>query len=98
MARFAGSMSAPSMESVTAGPLTGAWTISQSHIGNFSSGQPVAFFTVTVMNTQGSGPSSGAVTVTENPAANLSGAIILSGANWNCSGLTCTRSDSLAVG
>jgi YD repeat-containing protein len=81
-------------------PATGggaAWTISKTHISNFSAAQPIGFFTVTVSNTQGSAPTSGTVTVTEVPASNET-LLGLAGANWNCSGNTCTRSDALAPG
>jgi hypothetical protein len=74
-----------------------SWTVSKTHISNFSAGQPTAFFTVTVSNIGGSGPTSGMVTVTEVPASNA-GSFTMSGANWNCSGNTCTRSDALPVG
>ncbi len=58
-------------------------------------GQTVTY-TVTVANV-GTTPSSGAVTVTEKPAAGLT-ITALSGAGWTCTvaTLTCTRSDALA--
>ena len=81
-------------------PSTGggaAWTVSETHISNFSAAQPIGFFTVTVSNTQGSAPTSGTVTVTETPASNET-SFSLAGPNWNCSANTCTRSDVLAAG
>ncbi|HLK69415.1 MAG TPA: hypothetical protein VKU19_38555, partial [Bryobacteraceae bacterium] len=81
---------APAAQSVS-------WTVTGSHVGNFSAAQPTALFTITVTNPVGSGPSSGPVTVTEFPPANVT-SVAMSGVNWQCSGTLCTRSDALPVG
>jgi len=81
---------APAAQSVS-------WTVTGSHVGNFSAAQPTALFTITVTNPVGSGPSSGPVTVTEFPPANVT-SVAMSGVNWQCSGTMCTRSDALPVG
>ncbi len=75
-----------------------AWTAGISHvstsIGNFSNGQPVAFYTITAANTQSISPTAGAVLVSvASPVP-----VTLSGANWTCGATSCTRSDSLPAG
>ena len=71
-------------------------TISKSHNGNFARGQTGAQYTVTVTNSSGS-PTSGLVTMTENPPAGLT-ITGMSGAGWTCNTVTCTRSDLLNGG
>ena len=73
-------------------------TINKSHTGNFTVATP-ASYALTVTNS-GSAATSGTVTVTDAQPAGLTftGA---SGTGWSCSGTTtisCTRSNSLAVG
>jgi uncharacterized repeat protein (TIGR01451 family) len=68
-----------------------------THSGNFTLGQSGAVYTVTVNNFRGAPTTSGLVTVTETLPAGLSLAG-MSGAGWNCSVNTCTRSDGLNPG
>ena len=72
-------------------------TISKTHGGAFTRGQAGAIYTITVAN-EGTGPTSGTVTVTDALPAGLTASAI-EGAQWTCTlaGLTCTRSDSLAA-
>jgi hypothetical protein len=71
-----------------------AWTVGITHISNFSLAQPLAFFTITVANTQSLSPTSGGPTVSVvSPVP-----VTLTGPNWNCGATSCTRSDSLAGG
>ena len=73
-------------------------SISKSHNGNFSQGQPNATYTVVVSNAASAGPASGKVTVSEFPPAPLS-LVSMSGPGWTCPpGNTCSRGDSLAGG
>ena len=65
--------------------------------GNFSPPQTGANYTVLVSNAAAGGPTSGAVTVTEIVPAGLT-LVSMSGAGWNCSSNTCTRSDALNPG
>ena len=75
-------------------------TIAKTHTGSFTIGL-TGTYTVTVSNQAGAGPTSGTVTVTENPPAGLTG-VSMSGNGWTCapsgSGATCARSDSLSGG
>ena len=73
-------------------------SIAKSHTGSFMQGQSGAAYSVTVSNA-GAGPSSGAVTVTENVPSGLALAS-MSGTGWTCAngGNTCTRNDALAGG
>ena len=72
-------------------------TISKSHTGNFSQGQTGATYTITVSN-NGSGATSGTVTVSDTLPAGLT-ATAISGTGWSCGTLTsCTRSDALLPG
>ena len=74
-------------------------TIAKSHAGNFTRGQSVAVYSVTVSNSAGASAASGLVTVTESLPAGLT-AISMSGTNWNCAQPAgpCTRSDTLQPG
>ena len=73
------------------------FTISKTHSGNFSQGVLAETYTVTVGNLASSGPTSGTVTVAENPPTGLT-IFTMSGSGWSCSGNTCTRSDVLSPG
>jgi len=72
-------------------------TIGSSHTGNFTQGQ-TGTYTLTV-NNNGSGATSGTVTVTDTLPNGLT-ANSMSGTGWNCTppGGPCTRSDSLPAG
>jgi uncharacterized protein (TIGR03437 family) len=72
-------------------------TISKTHAGAFSQGQTGATYTVTVGNAASSAPTSGAVTVSENPPTGLT-VTSMAGAGWSCTTSTCTRSDVLNPG
>jgi CSLREA domain-containing protein/uncharacterized repeat protein (TIGR01451 family) len=76
--------------------------VTKSHTGDFAQGQHNAQYTVTVSN-QGTGITSGTVTVTDTLPAGLtpvSGGA--TGTGWTCSisgqTVTCNRSDALAAG
>jgi sugar lactone lactonase YvrE len=72
--------------------------ISKSHGGNnFALGENNAQYVVTVSNGAIAAPTSGTVTVTENVPTGMT-LVSMSGANWNCSSNTCTRSDVLGSG
>jgi uncharacterized protein (TIGR03437 family) len=72
-------------------------SIGKSHTGNFAQGQTSATYTVRVSNGASAGPTSGAVTVTENPPTGLT-LVSMAGSGWSCTGSTCTRSDILSPG
>jgi hypothetical protein len=74
-----------------------ALSIAKTHSGDFTQGQAGATYTLTVSNGASNGPSSGTVTVTENPPAALTLAS-MSGAGWSCAANTCTRSNVLNGG
>jgi uncharacterized repeat protein (TIGR01451 family) len=69
-----------------------------SHIGNFTQGQPVALYTISVQNVT-STDSAGSVSVTDTLPAGLT-ATAIAGPGWACTLTTvsCSRSDSLPVG
>ena len=71
--------------------------IAKTHSGNFTQGQSNALYTVTVSNSAGSSPTSGAVTVTEQIPTGLT-LVSMTGLGWSCSNGACTRSDALAGG
>jgi len=81
-------------------PVTGApsLTIRSTHSGNFTQGQTVATYILTVGNS-GTGSTSGAVAVTDVLPAGLS-ATAINGIGWTCTQPSgpCTRSDILAGG
>jgi uncharacterized protein (TIGR03437 family) len=81
----------------TGGSNPASLTISKTHSGTFSQGQTGAMYTVTVANAASAAPTSGAVTVTENPPSGLT-VVSMAGSGWNCSGSTCARSDVLSAG
>ena len=72
-------------------------SIAKSHSGNFTQGQQDAEYTIAVSNASNAAPTSGTVTVTENPPSGLS-LFSLSGTGWTCSGSKCSRGDALASG
>ena len=72
-------------------------SVSKVHTGSLAPGQNGALFTITVSNSALAGPSTGTVTVTENPAAGLTVAS-MSGSGWSCSTGSCSRSDTLLAG
>jgi len=83
------------------GTVAPVWTIIETDSGNFAQGLQGAKYTVQVGNIGAGNSPSGAnvnvtVTLPSNPASLT--ATSLSGAGWNCSGLTCTRTDALAAG
>jgi uncharacterized repeat protein (TIGR01451 family) len=69
--------------------------IVKSHIGNFIQGQSGVTYTITITNI-GTGPTSGAVTMSDTLPAALT-ATAISGLGWSCTvaSLTCSRSDIL---
>ena len=68
-------------------------SVVMAHSGHFSPGQVGATYVVTVANA-GGGATTDAVTMTESVPAGLTLAS-MSGAGWNCYGVSCTRSDPL---
>ncbi len=70
-------------------------TIVKTHVGNFVQGQQGATYTLTVSN-GGNAPTSGTVTVAENPPAGLALAS-MAGTGWTCPspGNACARGDTL---
>ena len=93
-----GAPTATSNDSTNIITLAPALGIAKTHSGNFHRGQTGATYSVTVSNT-GNAPTSGTVTVTENPPGGFTN-VVLSGTGWTCPtpGNTCTRSDALAPG
>ena len=82
----------------------GSWTVPVpalsivlSPSGSLTQGQTNAEYTITVANQSGAGTTAGPVTVTESLPAGLT-LVSMSGAGWNCSGNSCSRSDLLAGG
>ena len=71
----------------------------KTHVGSFIRGQHNAAYYITISNTVGSQPTSGAVTLTESVPVGLT-LVSMSGAGWTCpaAGTTCTRSDVLPAG
>jgi uncharacterized repeat protein (TIGR01451 family) len=94
-----GSTSGSATDTVTVNtPAIPALSVTKTHTGNFTQGQMGATFTVTASNT-GTGPTSGAVTVSDTAPTGLS-ITGISGTGWTCNVTTasCTRSDALAAG
>jgi uncharacterized repeat protein (TIGR01451 family) len=73
-----------------------ALTVSSAHSGVFTQGQDGALYTVTVSNT-GTGISPGLASVVETLPAGLS-LVSMSGSGWTCSGISCSTSNTLAIG
>jgi len=78
---------------VTAPPVL---TIQEASNGAFVQGQPGSY-TITVANAATGGATNGIVTVTDTVPSGLA-LVSMAGSGWNCSGASCTRSDSLAPG
>jgi hypothetical protein len=72
-------------------------SISKAHKGSFVQGQRAAIFSVAVSNATGAGPTSGAVTVTDEIPTGLT-LLSMYGSGWSCTGATCARSDALSGG
>ncbi len=72
-------------------------TVVKSHTGNFTQGQTGAQYTMVVTNS-GTAATGGAVSVVDRLPSSLI-ATALGGTGWSCTvaGLTCTRTDALAV-
>jgi len=71
--------------------------ITKTHVGNFTTPQYSAPYTITVGNAPGASPTSGTVTVGDVPNTGLT-VYSMTGDGWNCSGQNCTRSDVLSTG
>ncbi len=74
------------------------FTIAKSHTGNFTQGQTGATYSITATNS-GTAPSTGTVTVVENPPTGLT-LTAIAGTGWTCTlgTRTCTRADVLSAG
>jgi uncharacterized repeat protein (TIGR01451 family) len=85
-------LSATDVTTIQSAPLT------VSHIGNFTQGQPVAIYTISVQNVS-STAGAGNVSVGDTLPAGLT-ATAIAGPGWACtlSTISCSRSDSLPVG
>ena len=91
---------ADDVTAITPLPKFPVWNISVTHSGNFTPGATGATYAITAGN-MGSAPTLGTVTVADALPAGLSATGIFSvDDTWNCTLATvsCTRSDSLAVG
>jgi hypothetical protein len=75
-------------------PAEPRWSVSISDSGAFSRGKKSATLAVNISNS-GTAAASDGVMVRVTTGFKL---VLVSGANWNCSGSQCTRSDSLAPG
>lgn len=80
-------------------------TLTKSHTGSFTQGDASDSYTITVANT-GPGSTAGALTLTDTLPAGLS-AVSMSqtgstgggtGADWNCTGATCSRTTAMQQG
>jgi len=94
----AGNESAVASRSVNVGNVSVSspqLNISLSHAGNFTQGQVGASYTIGISN-NGSGPTSGTVTVSDTVPTGLT-ITGMSGTGWSCSS-SCQRSDGLAAG
>jgi uncharacterized repeat protein (TIGR01451 family) len=91
-----GGVGATASASVTV--LAADLTLTGTHVGNFKQGQTGATYTIAVSN-QGVAPTVGAVTVVDSLPSALT-ATAFAGSGWTCAlgTLSCTRSDSLAIG
>jgi hypothetical protein len=74
-----------------------ALAVTKTHSGNFAQGQNNAAYNVTVVNPVGAGATSGTVTVTESVPSGLT-LVSMAGTGWNCTGVSCARSDALSGG
>jgi hypothetical protein len=76
-----------------------ALTIAKSHTGDFSAGQLGAIYTIKVGNGASAGPTSGFITLTENPPAGMSVVSMTSTGNvWTCNTGGCTTNNSISGG
>ena len=74
-------------------------SITESHIGNFAQGEQGATYSITVSNAASAGPTSGQVTVTENPPDGEQVVSMTSTGNvWTCTTTSCKTSISLSGG
>ncbi len=89
-----GAASASTSDSTVIVPPPPLLSITKTHAADFVQGQANAQYTLNVTNT--GGPTSGAVTVTDNIPSGLT-LVSMSGPGWNCSSNTCTRGDVLAT-
>ena len=89
--------SASDNTTITGAPTAPDLSITKTHVGNFAQSQVGATYTITVTN-NGTGPTSGTVTVVDTLPAGLT-ATAMTGTGWTCTlaTLTCTRSDVLAA-
>jgi len=95
-----GSVTANTTDSTVITPNPPVLTITKTHSASFTQSQANAIYTVTVSNTNGAGPTSGTVTVTDILPAGLT-LVSMSGTGWACPGTqanNCTRSDVLNGG
>jgi uncharacterized repeat protein (TIGR01451 family) len=82
---------------------TPPWTITKTHLGNFTQGQNGATYTITVKNT-GAGPTTaGSIAQVMDTLPTGLTAVSIQGAGWICQTapfiyIGCNRSDSLAAG
>jgi hypothetical protein len=78
---------------------TAILSITKSHSGSFTQGQPGATYTVAVSNASGAGATDGTVTVSEASPSGLT-LVSMAGTGWTCpsGGTACTRIDTLAAG
>jgi uncharacterized repeat protein (TIGR01451 family) len=74
-----------------------AWTLNVSHVGNFAQVQTGASYSITVTNSALASRTSAPVTVTETIPNGLI-LVAMYGTGWNCSGVSCTRSDPIHGG
>jgi hypothetical protein len=76
-----------------------ALSILKSHSGNFIAGQLGATYTITVSNGVSAGPTSGLVTVSENPPSGITVVSMTSTGNvWTCNAASCTTNSSITGG
>ena len=78
--------------------ITGApvLALAKMHTGNFGLGQRAATYALSVSNI-GTGPTSGAVAVSDTLPSGLTLAS-MAGTGWSCAGNSCSRSDALGAG
>jgi len=72
-------------------------SISKTHSGTFAQGQTGATYTVAVGNAASSGPTTGAVAITDTLPTGLT-VVSMTGSGWSCASSTCTRSDVVNAG
>jgi hypothetical protein len=82
---------------LTVSPPAAQLGIAKSHSGNFAAGQLGATYTINISNGASAGPTSGLVTVTENPPSGMS-VMSMAGNGWTCTTSTCTIGTSIGPG